>query len=139
MLGLTKENIHAVEIVGGSTRIPALKKVITEVFDRAPSTTLNQDEAVSRGCALQCAILSPAVRVRDFKVEDVQSYAVEMKYGPNETVILLEKCDKSPITRKITIHRSEAFTLEASYAEEVPYNNKFIGKHIRQRTMFQIF
>lgn len=70
--GLTLDEINAVEIVGGSSRIPAIKQLIEKIFHKVPSTTLNQDEAVSRGCALQCAILSPAVRVRDFSVTDVQ-------------------------------------------------------------------
>lgn len=60
------------EIVGGSSRIPAIKQLIEKIFKKSPSTTLNQDEAVSRGCALQCAMLSPAVRVREFSVTDVQ-------------------------------------------------------------------
>lgn len=66
------EEIHSVEIVGGSSRIPAIKQNIEKVFGKSSSTTLNQDEAVARGCALQCAMLSPAVRVRDFSVTDVQ-------------------------------------------------------------------
>lgn len=70
--------IYAVEIVGGSSRIPAIKQLIEKVFHKQPSTTLNQDEAVSRGCALQCAMLSPAVRVREFSVTDVQ---VQIKRG----------------------------------------------------------
>lgn len=70
--GLSLDDISSVEIVGGSSRIPAIKQLIEKVFHKVPSTTLNQDEAVSRGCALQCAILSPAVRVRDFSVTDVQ-------------------------------------------------------------------
>lgn len=70
--GLELQDIHSVEVVGGSTRIPALKQLIENVYKKVPSTTLNQDEAVSRGCALQCAMLSPAVRVRDFNVTDVQ-------------------------------------------------------------------
>lgn len=71
-LGLPLEEIHSVEIVGGSSRVPAIKQCIEKIFGKSPSTTLNQDEAVSRGCALQCAMLSPAVRVRDFSVTDVQ-------------------------------------------------------------------
>lgn len=70
--GLQLQDIHSVEIVGGSSRIPAIKQLIEKVFKKVPSTTLNQDEAVSRGCALQCAMLSPAVRVRDFSVTDAQ-------------------------------------------------------------------
>lgn len=75
---LRLEEIHAVEIVGGSSRIPAIKHLIELVFGKQPSTTLNQDEAVSRGCALQCAMLSPAVRVREFSVTDIQNYPVKL-------------------------------------------------------------
>lgn len=46
-------DIDAVEIVGGSTRIPAVKQLVQKVFGKEPSTTLNADEAVVRGCALQ--------------------------------------------------------------------------------------
>jgi molecular chaperone DnaK (HSP70) len=72
------EEIYAVEIVGGSSRIPAIKHLIEMVFSKQASTTLNQDEAVSRGCALQCAMLSPAVRVREFSVTDIQNYPIKL-------------------------------------------------------------
>ena len=47
------EDIDAVEIVGGSSRMPAIKNIVTEVLKKPCSTTLNADEAVARGCALQ--------------------------------------------------------------------------------------
>lgn len=50
---LKKEDIYAVEIVGGASRIPAIKERISKVFGKELSTTLNADEAVARGCALQ--------------------------------------------------------------------------------------
>ncbi|MEQ2181483.1 hypothetical protein GOODEAATRI_012053, partial [Goodea atripinnis] len=50
---LKKDDIYAVEIVGGATRIPAIKERIGKFFGKEPSTTLNADEAVARGCALQ--------------------------------------------------------------------------------------
>ena len=71
-------DIYAVEIVGGSSRVPAVKAAIEYVFDKVPQTTLNSDEAVSRGCALQCAILSPTFRVREFSVTDLQVLAIFM-------------------------------------------------------------
>lgn len=52
-LELRKEDIYAVEIVGGATRIPAVKEKISKFFGKELSTTLNADEAVTRGCALQ--------------------------------------------------------------------------------------
>lgn len=72
------------EIAGGSSRVPALKRAVEEVFGRPISTTLNQDEAVSRGCALQCAMLSPAVRVREFSVTDIQPYPLKLTWDPTQ-------------------------------------------------------
>lgn len=71
------------EIVGGSSRVPAIKTLIEKIFGKHPSTTLNQDEAVARGCALQCAMLSPAVRVREFSVTDLQNYPVKLVWDAN--------------------------------------------------------
>ena len=54
---LTNDDIHSVEIIGGSCRIPAVKDIITNVFKKSPSTMLNMDEAVARGCALQVGVI----------------------------------------------------------------------------------
>lgn len=51
-VGLKAENVDEVEIVGGSSRVPAVKKVIADVFRKDPKTTMNQDEAVARGLPL---------------------------------------------------------------------------------------
>lgn len=61
-LELKKEDIYAVEIVGGASRIPAVKERISKFFGKELSTTLNADEAVARGCALQVChrFLEPA-------------------------------------------------------------------------------
>lgn len=50
---LSRDDIYAVEIVGGATRMPAIKERIGRFFGKDISTTLNADEAVARGCALQ--------------------------------------------------------------------------------------
>ncbi|MEQ2177714.1 hypothetical protein GOODEAATRI_006453, partial [Goodea atripinnis] len=55
---LSRDDIYAVEIVGGATRIPSIKERITRFFCKDVSTTLNADEAVARGCALQVGVLS---------------------------------------------------------------------------------
>lgn len=49
---LKLEDVDSIEIVGGSSRIPAVKNLINKVFGQQPKTTMNQDEAVSRGCSL---------------------------------------------------------------------------------------
>ena len=78
--GLNLGDIYAVELIGGATRIPAIKEIIGNMFKRELSTTLNLDEAVSRGCALQCAMLSPTFKVRDFSVTDIQPYPIQLKW-----------------------------------------------------------
>ena len=50
---LSLNDISSVEVVGGSCRIPAIKDLVRKVFNKEASTTLNGDEAVARGCALQ--------------------------------------------------------------------------------------
>lgn len=54
---MKNEDIYAVEIVGGASRIPAVKERISKFFGKELSTTLNADEAVARGCALQVPFL----------------------------------------------------------------------------------
>uniref|UniRef100_A0A673JTE3 Heat shock 70 kDa protein 4-like n=1 Tax=Sinocyclocheilus rhinocerous TaxID=307959 RepID=A0A673JTE3_9TELE len=78
---LKKDDIHAVEIVGGASRMPAIKERINKFFGKEPSTTLNADEAVARGCALQCAILSPAFKVREFSTTDVVPFPISLKWN----------------------------------------------------------
>merc|ERR1719230_1405762 len=79
--GIAVENIDFVEMVGGASRVPWVKEMCSKTFgDKDLSTTMNADESVARGCALQAAILSPLYKVRDFKVEDVSPYPVSISY-----------------------------------------------------------
>lgn len=66
--GLTQEGIHSVEVVGSGSRVPAIIKILTTFFGREPRRTMNATECIARGCALQCAMLSPTFKVRDFQV-----------------------------------------------------------------------
>ena len=68
------------EVIGGSCRVPAVKDIIVDVYKHDLSTTLNLDEAVCRGCGLQCAMLSPTFKVRDFSVTDIQPYPIQLKW-----------------------------------------------------------
>ncbi|VVC98650.1 heat shock 70 kDa protein 4L isoform X3 [Leptidea sinapis] len=125
---LRSEDISSVEIVGGSTRIPAVKNLIENVFGKQPSTTLNQDEAVSRGCALQCAMLSPAVRVREFSVTDVQPYGVRLAWDQDGDMEVFPAFHAAPFSKMLTFYRKEPFSVSAFYSEQVPYPDSFIGQ-----------
>ena len=56
---LDKKQIHEVVLVGGSTRIPRVQQLLQEFFDsKQLNKTINPDEAVAYGAAIQAAILS---------------------------------------------------------------------------------
>jgi heat shock protein len=131
---LSASEIHSVEIVGGSTRIPAIKSIIEKVFGKTPSTTLNQDEAVSRGCALQCAILSPAFKVRDFSITDAQPYPIKLVWdeslGENGYLEVFPQYHPIPFSRMVTFFRKDPITLKAIYSGQVPYPTNDIGQFV---------
>ncbi|KAI1542471.1 heat shock protein Hsp88 [Pyrenophora tritici-repentis] len=136
--GLTTADIDAVEMVGGCTRVPALKTKIQDYFGKPLSFTLNQDEAVARGCAFSCAILSPVFRVRDFVVHDMVNYPVEFTWEKSEDIpdedtnlTVFNKGNVMPSTKILTFYRKHPFDLEARYAkpEQLPGKmNPWIGR-----------
>ncbi|XP_022701321.1 heat shock 70 kDa protein 4-like [Varroa jacobsoni] len=130
---VTPKDIESVEIVGGSSRVPAVKALVKKVFGREPSTTLNADEAVSRGCALQCAMLSPTFKVKDFSLTDLQPYPIMVRIMPQVNANKPNEYDvfprfhQAPFSRVLSIYRREPFTVEAFYRDETPFADKRIG------------
>jgi len=56
---IDKSRVHEIVLVGGSTRIPRIQKLITDYFNgKEPNKSINPDEAVAYGAAVQAAILS---------------------------------------------------------------------------------
>ncbi|KAI4276023.1 MAG: hypothetical protein LQ337_002764 [Flavoplaca oasis] len=135
---LKPEDIDSIEMVGGCTRVPALKERISKFFGKQLSFTLNQDEAVARGCAFSCAILSPVFRVRDFSVHDIVNYPIEFSWEqspdiPDEdtSLTVFNKGNIMPSTKILTFYRKQPFDLEAKYAkpEMLPGKmNPWIGR-----------
>jgi heat shock 70kDa protein 4 len=66
--GISHDKIYTIELVGSGSRIPAITKFLTSIFQKEPTRTLNASECVARGCALRCAMLSPTLQVRDYEV-----------------------------------------------------------------------
>ncbi|KAI8334293.1 heat shock protein 70 family [Chlamydoabsidia padenii] len=135
--GMTVDEIDAVEMVGGSTRIPAIKTTISNFFGKPISTTLNQDEAVSRGAALQCAMLSPVFKVRDFRVGDICSHPIKLEWtkcpeDDDTDIVVFDNNNSIPSTKMLTFYRSEPFTLQAKYSvpEALPRGiNPWLGQY----------
>lgn len=135
---LSKDDIDVIEVVGGGSRVPAVKERIQAFFGKPLSFTLNQDEAIARGCAFSCAILSPIFKVRDFAVHDIITYPIEFAWDkdtdiPDEdtSLTVFNKGNTLPSTKILTFYRKQPFHLEARYAkpEDLPGKiEPFIGQ-----------
>ncbi|XP_056340133.1 heat shock protein 105 kDa isoform X2 [Oenanthe melanoleuca] len=141
---LKVEDVNAVEIVGGATRIPAVKERIAKFFGKDVSTTLNADEAIARGCGLQCAILSPAFKVREFSVTDATPFPISLLWnteaedteGVHE---VFSRNHAAPFSKVLTFYRKGPFELEAFYSDPngVPYPESKIGRYVIQNVAAQ--
>ncbi|XP_008793460.2 heat shock 70 kDa protein 14-like [Phoenix dactylifera] len=126
---LTTENIHAVEVVGSGSRVPAIIKILTEFFGKEPRRTMNASECVARGCALQCAILSPTFKVREFQVHDSFPFSIALSWkgsAPDsqngamenqQSSIVFPKGNSIPSVKALTFYRSSTFTVDVMYAD----------------------
>jgi molecular chaperone DnaK len=80
---LSASQIDEVILVGGSTRIPAVKALVEKLMNKTPNESVNPDEAVALGAAVQAAILSGDDSVGDIVLVDVTplTLGVEVKGG----------------------------------------------------------
>ena len=60
--GLTKNDIHQVLLVGGSTRIPAVQEAVKNALGKEPNRSVNPDEVVAMGAAIQGGVISGDVK-----------------------------------------------------------------------------
>ncbi|QCE08946.1 heat shock 70 kDa protein 15-like [Vigna unguiculata] len=125
--GLTVDNVHMVEVVGSGSRVPAIYKILTEFFKKEPRRTMNASECVARGCALQCAILSPTFKVREFQVNESFPFSISLSWkgassdaqesGPDskQSTLVFPKGNPIPSVKALTIYRQGTFSIDVQY------------------------
>lgn len=103
---VTLDEIEAIEVIGGSSRVPGVKDAITAAINgRKFDVHLDADEAVAMGAGLYAANMSTTFRMRKFGAADAASHGMTYEVTPADEFTSSEPTVLVPAFKKVPHHR----------------------------------
>ena len=129
--GLQISDIKDVLLVGGSTRIPAIKKALKDYFGKEPNNSVNPDEAVALGAAVQAGVLSG--EVKDLLLLDVTPLSLAIETLGGIATKIIERNTTIPTKKSQVFSTADdnqpAVTIKVVQGErELARDNKLLGQ-----------
>ncbi len=96
--GLSKDDVKEVILVGGMTRMPAVQEIVRSIFGKEPNKSVNPDEAVAIGAAIQGGVL--AGEVKDILLLDVTPLTLGIETLGGVMTPIIERNTTIPTQKK---------------------------------------
>ena len=100
---LRAEDLSEIILVGGSTRMPIVRRTITRMFGRFPANAVNPDEAVAVGAAVQPGLKSRDVALKEVVMTDVCPYSLGVAASDHDASGRYLGVSFSPIIERNTV------------------------------------
>jgi hypoxia up-regulated 1 len=124
---LTVRDVAAVELIGGSSRVPKVQEMLRTFFQRdSLDHHLNADEAAAFGAAYYAASLSSAHHVaKGMKVKDIASWPVRLQLTSADTKVttslsLFTRASRLGSKKTLTFTTTQPFNITLSYEQQLP-------------------
>ncbi len=110
--GIKLQEIDAVVLVGGATKLPVVRRFVTKLFGRIPASPVDPDQAVALGAALQCGMKQRSAEIRELVFTDVCPFTLGTEVMAHNGLFdesghylpIIERNTTIPVSRTQTVY-----------------------------------